>query len=86
MIDVNFRSAPASPTHMGGLATPDCLSREGSPGPDYLDSSGSLHSSPSLHSHLNYNHNAKMIQSAPSSPKPGTNANSATYLIFPFFV
>lgn len=35
-----FRSAPASPTHGGmsglsvsGLATPDCLSREGSPGP-----------------------------------------------------
>lgn len=35
-----YRSAPASPTHGGlpnmsvsGLATPDCLSREGSPGP-----------------------------------------------------
>jgi len=40
------RSAPASPTHGGmsgmsvsGLATPDCLSREGSPGPTIVNES-----------------------------------------------
>lgn len=34
-----FRSAPASPSHLGmsGLVTPDSLSREGSPIPDYHD-------------------------------------------------
>lgn len=36
------RSAPASPSHVGisGLMTPECLSREASPGPEsYPDSS-----------------------------------------------
>jgi hypothetical protein len=67
---LSSRSAPASPTR-GGLMTPDCLSREGSPGPEYSDSGhGGSHSSLSIPSHLNHNHNAKVIQSAPSSPKP----------------
>lgn len=64
------RSAPASPTHMGGMATPDCLSREGSPIPEY-DSplQGSSHHHINLHSHQN--HGFKASQSAPGSPKPG---------------
>ncbi|XP_012271799.1 forkhead box protein K1 [Orussus abietinus] len=39
---LSSRSAPASPSHVGisGLITPECLSREGSPGPEsYPDSS-----------------------------------------------
>ncbi|XP_043281816.1 forkhead box protein K1 [Venturia canescens] len=39
---LSSRSAPASPSHVGisGLMTPECLSREGSPGPEsYVDSS-----------------------------------------------
>lgn len=39
---LSSRSAPASPSHVGisGLMTPECLSREGSPGPEsYPDSS-----------------------------------------------
>ncbi|XP_014235275.1 forkhead box protein K1 isoform X2 [Trichogramma pretiosum] len=39
---LSSRSAPASPSHAGisGIMTPDCLSREGSPGPEsYPDSS-----------------------------------------------
>lgn len=39
---VIYRSAPASPSHVGlsGLMTPECLSREASPGPEsYPDSS-----------------------------------------------
>lgn len=37
----SYRSAPASPSHVGisGLMTPECLSRETSPGPEsYPDS------------------------------------------------
>lgn len=54
-----YRSAPASPSHVGisGLMTPECLSREGSPGPEsYPDSSV-----PSPAGQLN-------SQSAPGSP------------------
>ena len=53
------RSAPASPSHVNitGLMTPECLSREGSPGPEsYAD--GSV-SSPAAQ---------RASQSAPGSP------------------
>ncbi|XP_058796326.1 forkhead box protein K1 [Phymastichus coffea] len=56
---LSSRSAPASPSHVGisGLMTPECLSREGSPGPEsYPDSSV-----PSPAGQLN-------SQSAPGSP------------------
>ena len=61
---------------MGGLATPDSLSREGSPGPEYVESVGtsSNHnsSSLSLHAHHYLNENGgKVSQSAPGSPKQG---------------
>lgn len=55
---------------MGGMATPDCLSREGSPGPDYdplaIPSPLNIHPI----SHQNYT-GLKASQSAPGSPKPG---------------
>lgn len=51
---------------MGGLATPDCLSREGSPGADQYSDDGQSNHSITLHSH----NGAKIIQSAPTSPKP----------------
>lgn len=54
-----YRSAPASPSHLNisGMMTPECLSREGSPGPEsYPDSSV-----PSPTGQLN-------SQSAPGSP------------------
>ncbi|CAG7677711.1 unnamed protein product [Allacma fusca] len=69
---LSTRSAPASPTHMGGLATPDSLSREGSPTGDYSDGVGqsSQNTSVSLHPHHLLSHNgAKVSQSAPGSPK-----------------
>ncbi|KAF7402967.1 hypothetical protein HZH66_005234 [Vespula vulgaris] len=56
---LSSRSAPASPSHVGisGLMTPECLSREGSPGPEtYPDNSV-----PSPAGHLT-------SQSAPGSP------------------
>jgi hypothetical protein len=67
-----FRSAPASPSHVGmsGLMTPESLSREGSPTPDpYPDSTMS---SPVIHgTHLE----VKTSQSAPGSPgHPGKMA------------
>lgn len=36
MIFIGYRSAPASPSHVGmsGLMTPECLSRESSPIPE----------------------------------------------------
>lgn len=44
-----LRSAPASPSHVGmsGIMTPECLSREGSPGPEQCpDASQSAPGSP----------------------------------------
>lgn len=44
-----YRSAPASPSHVGmsGIMTPECLSREGSPGPEQCpDASQSAPGSP----------------------------------------
>lgn len=62
------RSAPASPTHMGGLATPDCLSREGSPGPsDYAENMHSVAMSLNQQQHKQIS----ISQSAPGSPKSG---------------
>jgi len=53
---------------MGGLATPDCLSREGSPGPEYSESHTMSHSQ--QHQSLPALGN-KTSQSAPGSPKHG---------------
>lgn len=65
------RSAPASPSHVGisGLITPECLSREASPGPEsYPDSSV-----PSPAGQLS-------SQSAPGSPgHPYTPSNQSSH-------
>lgn len=55
------RSAPASPTHMGGLATPDCLSREGSPVPEYSENMHSVA--------ISLSSQQIKSQSGPESPK-----------------
>lgn len=69
VICVIGRSAPASPSHVGisGLMTPECLSREASPGPEsYPDSSVSSPSGQLATS-----------QSAPGSPgHPYTSSQS----------
>lgn len=56
---------------MGGMATPDCLSREGSPVPEY----DSPLQGPSHHINIHTSHQnhagLKASQSAPGSPKPG---------------
>lgn len=75
------RSAPASPTHMGGLATPDCLSREGSPAPsDYSDSMHSM--TMPINQQHHSNNNKQISQSAPGSPKSGKKKLSLAYDTF----
>ncbi|CAL8141355.1 unnamed protein product [Orchesella dallaii] len=70
------RSAPASPTHMGGMATPDCLSREGSPGPEYDSPHSSSHHLSAHSSHQNHHIGLKASQSAPGSPKPAGSVST----------
>lgn len=62
----NSRSAPASPSHIGmsGLVTPESLSREGSPVPDYVDSATASPLNP-LNTAAQYDINTT---SAPPSP------------------
>ncbi|KAJ8402655.1 hypothetical protein AAFF_G00367380 [Aldrovandia affinis] len=55
---LSSRSAPASPTHLSGLETPDCLSREGSPISHEQDLGSKLASVPEY----------RYTQSAPGSP------------------
>ncbi|KAK4326418.1 hypothetical protein Pmani_003071 [Petrolisthes manimaculis] len=64
----NSRSAPASPSHIGmsGLATPESLSREGSPVPEYVDSATASPLNP-LNTAAQYDVNTT---SAPPSPPP----------------
>ncbi|CAB3371393.1 Hypothetical predicted protein [Cloeon dipterum] len=70
------RSAPASPTHsMGGLITPESLSREGSPIPDaYTDSALSSGVSSPIVSHGSSHLEVKTSQSAPGSPGQGVGS------------
>ncbi|KAJ8253830.1 hypothetical protein COCON_G00204420 [Conger conger] len=58
---LSSRSAPASPTHLSGLQTPDCLSREGSPISHEQDLGSKLASVPEY----------RYTQSAPGSPVSG---------------
>lgn len=62
----NSRSAPASPSHIGmsGLVTPESLSREGSPVPEYVDSATASPLNP-LNTAAQYDINTT---SAPPSP------------------
>ncbi|KAK7075214.1 Forkhead box protein K2 [Halocaridina rubra] len=62
----NSRSAPASPSHIGmsGLVTPESLSREGSPVPEYVDSAAASPLNP-LNTAAQYDINTT---SAPPSP------------------
>jgi forkhead box protein K len=70
---LSSRSAPASPTHsMGGLITPESLSREGSPVPDaYNDSALSSGVASPIVSHGSSHLEVKTSQSAPGSPGQG---------------
>lgn len=63
---LNSRSAPASPSHIGmsGLVTPESLSREGSPVPEYVDSATASPLNP-LNTAAQYDVNTT---SAPPSP------------------
>ncbi|XP_076032192.1 forkhead box protein K2-like isoform X2 [Oratosquilla oratoria] len=65
---LSSRSAPASPSHIGvsGLVTPESLSREGSPIPEYVDSAGASPLNP-LNTAAQYDVNTS---SAPPSPPP----------------
>lgn len=51
---LSSRSAPASPSHVGmsGLMTPECLSREGSPGPEPCGAPDASQSAPGSPGHL----------------------------------
>ncbi|XP_069991761.1 forkhead box protein K2 isoform X17 [Penaeus vannamei] len=74
----NSRSAPASPSHIGmsGLVTPESLSREGSPVPEYVDSATASPLNP-LNTAAQYDVNTT---SAPSSP-PQHQHQQGKYLI-----
>lgn len=69
---LSSRSAPASPSHsMGGLITPESLSREGSPVPDAYPDSGLSGVGSPIVSHNSSHLEVKTSQSAPGSPGHG---------------
>ncbi|XP_042241569.1 forkhead box protein K2-like isoform X2 [Homarus americanus] len=72
------RSAPASPSHIGisGLVTPESLSREGSPVPEYVDSATASPLNP-LNTAAQYDVNTT---SAPPSPPPHQHQQGATLI------
>lgn len=69
----NSRSAPASPSHIGisGLATPESLSREGSPIPEYVDSAQASPLS-SLSTAASYDISTTSAPSSPPAHHQGT--------------
>ncbi|XP_066949666.1 forkhead box protein K2 isoform X1 [Macrobrachium rosenbergii] len=69
----NSRSAPASPSHIGvsGLVTPESLSREGSPVPEYVDSATASPLNP-LNTAAQYDINT--TSAPPSPPQQHTGA------------
>ncbi|XP_063605796.1 forkhead box protein K2-like isoform X3 [Penaeus indicus] len=74
----NSRSAPASPSHIGmsGLVTPESLSREGSPVPEYVDSATASPLNP-LNTAAQYDVNTT---SAPSSPPQHQHQQGTTLI------
>ncbi|KAK8720866.1 hypothetical protein OTU49_015858 [Cherax quadricarinatus] len=74
----NSRSAPASPSHIGmsGLVTPESLSREGSPVPEYVDSATASPLNP-LNTAAQYDVNTT---SAPPSPPSHQHQQGATLI------
>ncbi|KAK7002820.1 forkhead box protein K1 [Biomphalaria glabrata] len=72
---LSSRSAPASPSHLAGSFTPDCLSREGSPIPEAGMETEVTHSTTqvgNMQGHLQHPHpmitDLRFSQSAPGSP------------------
>ncbi|XP_063882157.1 forkhead box protein K2-like isoform X3 [Scylla paramamosain] len=68
----NSRSAPASPSHIGmsGLVTPESLSREGSPVPEYVDSATASPLNP-LNTAAQYDVNTTSAPPSPPHPQQG---------------
>ncbi|KAL7633020.1 UNVERIFIED_CONTAM: hypothetical protein RMT77_016596 [Armadillidium vulgare] len=68
---ISSRSAPASPSHIGmsGLATPESLSREGSPVPDYFETGVG---SPPMNSLVGNHYDITTVGGGSSPQHPGT--------------
>lgn len=82
------RSAPASPSHIGmsGLVTPESLSREGSPVPEYVDSATASPLNP-LNTAAQYDVNTTSAPPSPPHPhQQGMHTHQTHMLIYPYTV